>query len=30
MEEMLKNNAASVKEGLEKLREKIVEGRILV
>lgn len=30
MEEILKNNAASVKEGIEKLREKIVEGRTLV
>lgn len=30
MEEILKNNAINVKEGITKLREKIVEGRILV
>ena len=30
MEEILKNNAVNVKEGITKLREKIVEGRTLV
>lgn len=30
MEEILKNNAANIKEGLVKLREKIVEGRAVV
>jgi len=30
MEELLKNNAANVKENIEKLREKIVEGRTLI
>lgn len=30
MEEILKNNTINVKEGMNKLREKIVEGRILI